>query len=267
MSDVLKLSSPETGEFWEIQVLFQDDDLLALNKPAGLLTAPDPVDANRPSLIQLLHHGIGDGKPWARQRELSYLMHARALDFEVSGVILLARNKPALVKLADLFGSEKPVLRYIALVQGQPGENTFSVEAKLAPDPVRPEFVRINPRHGKRARTQFHVRERFDGWTLLTCEPLTARPHQIRVHLKSLRLPIVADPLYGGKPLLLSRLKDEYHLKPNRTERPLVCSLALHAEELSLAHPVSGTPLTITAPWPKDLQVGVKYLRRYAALP
>ena len=90
------------------------------------------------------------------------------------------------------------------------------------------------------------------------------RVHQVRAHLLSVRLPVVGDGLYGGWPLLLSRLKPNYRLKPKHTERPLIDSAALHAETVTLPHPVSGASLTITAPWPKDLTVAVKYLRRYA---
>jgi 23S rRNA-/tRNA-specific pseudouridylate synthase len=113
--------------------------------------------------------------------------------------------------------------------------------------------------------TLFHVRERFDGWTWLECRPLTGRPHQIRVHLRASNLPIVGDSVYGGKPLWLSRLKADYRLKPDKTERPLIGRLALHAEELVLAHPATGKVVSIQAPLPKDISVGLKYLRRYAA--
>ena len=121
------------------------------------------------------------------------------------------------------------------------------------------------PQRGKRSLTVFEVRERFSGFTLLQCEPLTNRPHQIRAHLRWARLPVVGDRAYGGRPLLLSSLKREYRLKPNQIERPLIARAALHAESLTLPHPVTGEALTITAPWPKDLTVAVKYLRRYAA--
>ena len=84
------------------------------------------------------------------------------------------------------------------------------------------------------------------------------------MHLRQAGLPIVGDTLYGGSPLLLSRLKTDYQLKPGKTERPLIDRVALHAEELRLAHPVTGVEVVITAPWPKDLTVAVKYLRRYA---
>ena len=118
----IKLSSPATREFWEIPVLFEDEHLLALDKPGGLLTSPDRYDPQRPNLMKLLHAAIAAGKPWARERGLNYLMNAHRLDFETSGVILLAKNKPALVALADLFGSEKPLKQYAALVQGTPAE-------------------------------------------------------------------------------------------------------------------------------------------------
>ncbi len=263
MSAVIKLSSPATREFWEIPVLFEDEHLLALDKPAGLLTSPDRYEPQRPNLMKLLHAAIAAGKPWARERRLEYLMNAHRLDFETSGVILLAKSKPVLVTLADLFGSEKPVKKFVALAQGRPAEDQFEVEAKLAPHPVKTGLMRVDPKDGKKSKTRFAVLERFDGWTLLRCEPLPGRTHQIRVHLRHAGLPLVGDALYGGKPLWLSRLKPNYRLKPGHEERPLLARVALHAEELSLMHPITGATVTITAPWPKDLRVAVKYLRQF----
>jgi len=264
MSPVIKLSAPATRRFWESPVLYEDEDLLAVDKPSGLLSSPDRYDPERPNLMKLLHAGITQGKPWARERGLSYLMNGHRLDFETSGVMLLARHKPVLVALADLFGSEKPCKSYIALVQGGPESDRFEVEARLAPHPVQVGLVRVDPKRGKRSRTRFEVQEGFAGWTLLRCEPLTGRTHQIRVHLRHVGLPIVGDALYGGKPLLLSRLKRDYRLKPHQTERPLMGRVALHAEKLSLPHPVTGQLLVISSPWPKDFEVALKYLRRYA---
>ena len=264
MSAVIKLSSPATRDFWEIPILHEDERLLALDKPAGLLTSPDRNDPERPNLMKLLHRGIAAGKPWAAQRGLVYLMNAHRLDFETSGVLLLARDKPVLVRLAEMFGSEKPLKRYLALVHGAPRENAFEVDAKLAPHPTRPEVMRVDPRRGKRSRTLFKVEEKFSGYTLMRCEPLTGRTHQIRIHLAHAGLRLVGDSIYGGPPLLLSRLKSDYHLKKDHVERPLMARVALHVEELRLDHPVSGQPLTILAPCPKDFSVAVKYLRRYA---
>lgn len=265
MNSAIKLSAPATGEFWEIPVVYEDEHLLAVDKPARLLSSPDRYDPDRPNLMKLLHAGIAQGKPWARERGLSYLMNAHRLDFETSGVMLLAKSKPVLVALANLFGTEKPCKEYVALVQGAPEKDRFEVDAKLAGHPTRLGFVRVEPKRGKKSRTLFQVEERFKGWTLLKAQPLTGRTHQIRAHLRYARLPLVGDELYGGKPLLLSRLKKDYHLKPKQVERPLLSRVALHAEVLSLSHPVTAEPLRIEAPWPKDLTVAVKYLHRYAA--
>jgi RluA family pseudouridine synthase len=262
----IKLSSPATREFWEIPVLFEDEHLLALDKPARLLTAPDPDDTPRPSLMALLHAGITGAKPWARERSLTYLNNAHRLDPDASGAILLAKNKAAFMKLADLFSSGKVREQYLALVRGEPLEQQFEVDAKLSPHPVKPGVMRVDQQGGKQAQTKFEVVESFSrsGYALLKCEPLTGRLHQIRVHASYIDLKVVGDEIYGGKPLWLSRLKQDYRLKPGREERPLLARAALHAEQLTLPHPVTGETLTITAEWPKDLKVALKYLRLYA---
>lgn len=266
MADVIKLSSAAALEIWEIPVLFEDEFLLALNKPGLLLVSPDRNDAQRPSLMQLLQAAIERSAPpgWVRQRSLTYLRNAHRLDFETSGVILFAKTKPVLTALANLFGSEKLNQIYVALIHGTPLENSFTVDAKLAPHLAKAGVMRVDEKQGKRSRTEFQVRERFANCTVMECRPHTGRAHQIRVHLQHAGWPIVGDAMYGGAPLLLSRLKPEYRLKPNKTERPLISHAALHAEQLRLAHPVTGSELQITAPWPRDLTVAVKYLRRYA---
>lgn len=264
MTKPIKISSRATREFWELEVLFEDADLLALEKPAGLPVSPDPDDPARPSLMRLLQDGIAGKAPWATDRHLDHLANPHRLDREIGGVLLLAKNQVAQAHLANQFGSERTVRSYVALVQGAPAEATFRVEAKLGPHPDRPDTMRVDPRHGKRAATEFTVIERFASHTLLRCHPLTERPHQIRVHLRSRALPVTGDARYGGRPLLLSRLKPGYRFKRDRDEQPLVARVALHAEALTIIHPVTAEPLTIQSVWPKFLEVAVKFLRRYA---
>lgn len=265
MSANIKLSSPATGQFWEIAVLFEDEHLLALDKPAGLAVAADPENPDQPNLTDLLHRAIAEAKPWAVEHGLSFLQPGHRLDCEVSGVLLLARSQPALASLANQFGSAIPRVKYVTVIQGVPAEDQFEIEAKLAPHPTQPGRMHVDSKGGKRSSTRCTVQERFDGWTLIHCEPANARPHQVRVHLRHAGLPAAGDSMYGGRPLLLSRLKPNYHLKPGRFERPLLERATLHVEELSLPHPVTAQPLTIRAPWPKDLSVAVKYLRRWVA--
>ena len=263
----IKLSAPATKEFWEIPVLFEDEHLLALDKPAGLLTSPDADHPELPSLIALLHAGIAEAKAWARERSLDYLMNAHRLDSDTSGVILLAKNKPALLALADQFGTNLPLRKYLAIIRGDPLADQFEVDAKIGPHQVLPGAMRIDPENGKKSQTKFTVLEKFSrsGTVLLKCEPLTDRTHQIRIHLRHAGFNVVGDQLYGGKPIWLSRLKPDYRLKPGKEERPLLARAALHAESLELMHPVTKEALTITAELPKDLKVALKYLRQFAA--
>ena len=267
MSAVIKLSSPATKEFWEIPVLFEDGDLLALDKPANLLTSPDTDNPERPSLMRLLHDGITAGKPWAVERSLTYLNNAHRPDAEATGIILLAKKKTAYVALADLFGAEKPVRQHLALAWGNPPDKNFEVDAKLAPHALKLGEMCVSFREGKKSLTRFEVLEQFSDWCLLRCSPQTERPHQIRVHLKHAGFPMVADDIYNGKKLWLSRLKKDFRLKPGRDERALISRAALHLEELTLPHPVTHETVTIKCEWPKDLKVALKYLRLYATGP
>lgn len=262
----IKLSSPSTKEFWEIGVVYEDEHLLAIDKPACLLTSPDRYDPDRPNLMRLLHSGIADGKPWAVARGLSYLSNAHRLDFETTGVLLLAKSKPVLVALANLFSTDKPRKVYAAIVEGAAPTPQFVVDAGLSPQASRPGLMRIDNKRGKRSRTEFEVEIAFRRYTLLICRPITGRTHQIRVHLQSVQLPICGDGVYGGSPLKLSSLKRRYSIREGEIERPLISTLALHAETLSLDHPVTGVPLEIHAPRPKTMRVAIKYLRQYGGL-
>ena len=265
MSSAIKLSWPATREFWEIPVLFEDEHLLALDKPSGLLVSPDRHDATRPNLASLIRSAVAEKKPWARERQLDYLVPAHRLDFETSGVLLLAKNKPALIAIANLFGSDQPVRKFIALAWGNPAEKNFTLDAKIMLHPLKIGQMCVNQKEGKRAQTHFTVLEQFSDWCLLRATPTTDRIHQLRVHLKHAGLPLVGDEIYGGKKLWLSRLKKDFRLKPGRDERALLNRTALHAEELSLVHPITKQTLTIKSEWPKDLKVAVKYLKQYAS--
>lgn len=264
MSKFIRLSSPGTREAWEIPVLHEDAQLLALAKPPCLLTSPDRYALHRPNLMKLLHRDIELGAAWAREQQLTYLANTHRLDFETTGVLLLAKDKPTLVALANQFSCGQTHKVYVALTHGSPPEDRFKVGARLALNPVKIGLLHVDDKFGRPALTNFEVVERFSGYTLMKCLPGIERTHQIRVHLQNCGLPIVGDDSYGGQQLLLSRLKSRYVLKPGRTERPLVSTLALHAEQLRVTQPATGAELTITAPWPNDLNVAVKYLRRYA---
>jgi RluA family pseudouridine synthase len=264
VTPVIKLSSPATKDFWEIPVLYEDETLLAIEKPSKLLVSPDRYDIMRPNIMRLFHRDVAKPATWVQQRNLTYVANAHRLDFETSGVLLLAKTKPALVSLADQFGSELAKKTYLALVSGGPIDDQFETSSKLGMHPVQVGLVRVDPKNGKKSHTAFEVIERFKGYTYLRCKPTPGRTHQIRVHLQNLGLPILGDELYGGHPLMLSTLKQNYRLKRGRTEHPLIGRVALHAHELTVKHPVTGVDVTITSPLPHDMEVALKFLRRHA---
>ncbi len=245
-------------------VLYEDEHLLALDKPAGLRLLPDPEDPETPSLMGLLHQAIHAQKPWTRERGLDFLRQAHRWETETSGVLLLARSREALTALGNQLYDERPRRCLLALAHGAAVESAFQVQVRMAPRPRQPHLMRIDPRHGRKSFTRFAVRERFARHALWECRPTTERLHQIRLHLRYHRLPVVSDPDYGGAPLLLSELKPGYRFKKDTPEKPLINRPAVHCAAIEIEHPVRGEPLRIEAPLPKDFQVALKYLRRFA---
>ncbi|MBI5397557.1 MAG: RluA family pseudouridine synthase [Verrucomicrobia bacterium] len=264
-----------------LAVLYEDDALLALDKPSGLMIAPDTYDKEKPNLMSGVRRALDTDAPWVRERGLTFLANAHRLDADTSGVLLLAKTREALRALAGQFNDRTVGKSYLALVEGVPAEDEFVVELKIGPHPARP-WLQTERRHGgKLTLTRFRVLERFrlpflrgqhadsslGSVTLVQCEPETGRTHQIRVHLRHAGHPILADALYGlgaQSALLLSQLKPGYKPHADEVERPLIGRLALHAERLTVAHPVTGEPLELVAPLPKDFEVALKYLRRFA---
>lgn len=235
-----------------LEILFEDDALLAVNKPAGLLVAPDRWDKHRENILAQL----------AVARPGQYLANVHRLDYNTTGVFVLAKTKAALVHVARQFLDRTTRKTYLALVHGLPA--TLQIELPIGPHPKRPGHSRIDPRAGKPATTVLHIAETYRRHSLLRVDLRTGRQHQVRVHLQAIGTPVVGDADYGGGPLLLSAIKRNYKAKADEPERPLLARPALHAEELTLTHPTTGAPVTLRAAWPHDLEVAVKYLHRFA---
>jgi len=239
-------------------VIFEDESLIAFDKPSGLLIAPDRWDKSRVNLMDLVHERMGHG-----------VANVHRIDADTSGLVLCAKTKPALDFLSGQFQSKTVRKNYVALVVGLPPEDRFTVDFVLKEDDARPGRMCVVKKHGKASVTEFAVRQRFPqragqpNFTCLDCHPQTGRTHQIRVHLAASGFPILNDPFYGNDTaLLLSGLKRGY--KGREDERPLISRLALHAETLTFTHPVTRELCTLTAPLPHDLAVALKYLEKFA---
>jgi len=225
------------GDGAPLSVLFEDSDVVALDKPAGQVTHPAPgnptgtlVDALRARYPDIV---VGD----ARRPGLVH-----RLDRDTSGVLLIARNDAALRALQRQWSDRSVVKEYLALVVGHPQPERATIDAPIGRDPRDRRRMAVVD-SVRPARTRYETQERFARATLLLCVPETGRTHQIRVHLASIGYPIVADATYGTRNVDLGR-----HF--------------LHAWRLTFRHPLNGARQTIEAPLPPDLAAYVELLRR-----
>jgi len=239
-------------------VIFEDECLVAFDKPAGLPVAAERGQPRDAHLMHAVHETMG--------RDVT-LVHR--VDTEASGLVLCARTKVALDFLSGQFQAKTVAKRYEALTAGIPASGDFTVELVMKEDEARPGVMCVVKKHGLASATEFSVVERFPqasgrpGLALVACRPLTGRPHQVRLHLAVSGSPVLNDALYGSEArLLLSDLKRGY--KGRDDERPLISRLALHAAALTFRHPASREEVTLTAPRPKDFAVALKYLQKYA---
>jgi len=253
-------------------ILHEDDALIAFDKPSGLAVTSDRWEKAPVNLMGAVRAELG--------RDVA---NVHRLDAAASGVLLCAKTKAALDALSGQFQAKTVDKRYLALVVLLPPEQAmkvaapmraglgglpaeFTIDLPLDEDETRRGRMRVgNRRGGKPSTTVFRVLESFGRLAWLECRPLTGRTHQIRVHLAAVGAPVLNDALYGDPTvqLLLSDLKRRY--KGRDEERPLIGRLALHASELGVIHPVSREPLRIGAPLPRDFEVALRNLRRYAA--
>jgi RluA family pseudouridine synthase len=235
-----------------LDIVYEDEVLLALNKPSGLLIAPDRWDKGLDNLMTRLH---------TQKNPNAFNVHR--IDKDTSGLVLCAKDNATWKRLFGWFASHKINKRYLCLTRGAPVEKEFEVALALAPNPQRRGRMMVS-KHGKKARTLFQTLEFFRRYALVEARPVTGRQHQIRVHLAAAGIPLLADPFYGdGKPLLLSTLKRGFK-EPREGERPLIARTALHALSLEFTHPATGATIKLEAPPPKDFELALKYLRKFA---
>jgi RluA family pseudouridine synthase len=218
----------------DIRVIWVDEDVLAIDKPAGLRTLPDGYDPSAPHLRILLEPGYG--RLWIVHR----------LDKDTSGVIVLARSAAAHRLLNTQFDQHTVRKTYHTLVEGLPGWEAYTARVPLRPNGDRRHRTVVDPQQGKEATTHFRLLERFRDYALLEAMPETGRTHQIRAHLAALGLPIAGDTLYGS----------QQSLDLPAPQRPL-----LHAFALEFNHPGTQEHLRLEAPYPADFAAAIRSLR------
>jgi RluA family pseudouridine synthase len=256
-----------------LPILFEDEDLLVVDKPPGLAVEPERWARGAASLAGALLALARARSPAPDDTSAPLELRLRAvhrLDKDTSGVLAVAKNLEAERALRGAFEHDLVRKTYWALVEGEhplPDGEEEEIDLAIGPDEKRSGRVVIDPVEGKPARTLISVLQRFRGFTWLACRPLSGRTHQIRVHLSARGFPLAVDPLYGRRDeLLLSNVKAGYRAKRGRPERPLITRLTLHAAALELPSPRDATrAIRVEAPLPKDLTQLLKQLAKVRA--
>ncbi len=239
---VREASAAPQPEAIPLRIVFEDEHLLVVDKPAGLVTHPAPGHATGTLVNALLAHAPDLEDSDNPQRP--GIVHR--LDKDTSGLLVIAKDTQTHAALAQQMRERAMVKRYIALVEGRMDPPSGTIDAPIGRDPRnRLRMALVSEAHGGReARTRFHTLRYLPGRTLLEAQLESGRTHQIRVHLAALHHPVVGDPLYG------------------RPQTPMPPRQFLHAAHLEFRHPITGEWMVFDAPLPADLATFLERLEQ-----
>ena len=225
-----------------LNVVHEEDAFLVIDKPAGLLTHSAPSAEGEVSLAEIAQ-ALYPGLPTLQGEDRPGIVHR--LDRDTSGLIVIARNEPAMETLMQQFAERRVKKQYLAFVHGVPRFDTEWIEKPIGRSARQPDRQSVVPEgEGRSAETFYEVLETYDRFAYLACTPKTGRTHQIRVHLASVELPIVGDTVYRKRGALERPLPDAAP-SPGRQ--------ALHAAELAFESPVTGEKLQFRSSLPPEL--------------
>ena len=243
--DRINYEEPEVEEMdvtpvkMDLEIIYEDDDLMVINKPKGLVVHPG-AGTTEPTLVSgLLYHCQslstinGPTRPGIVHR----------IDKNTSGLLVVAKNDVAHHELAKQLEDRTLSRKYIALVEGVIQEENGTIDAPIGRDPKDRTKMIVRPENSKNAVTEFQVLERFRNHTLIECKLQTGRTHQIRVHMKFIRHPIVGDPQYG--------IKSEY-----------ADTQMLHAYAITFVHPTTKEEMSFEIPYPTEFEEVLSLLRK-----
>lgn len=232
----------------KLEIIFENDFFVAINKPSGLLSVPDRMQSEV-SLKDILLQRYGN----------IYTVHR--LDKGTSGVIIFAKDDVTHKQLSLLFEEREIEKYYMGMVNGILMNPSGSIDAPIMMHPADNGSMVINPK-GKASLTDYELIENFKYFSWVKFRIHTGRTHQIRIHMKHIGHPIVCDDVYGdGKPILLSSIKKKFNLsKKEEEERPILGRLALHSWKLKFEF--NGETIELEAFPPKDLKATLQQLKK-----
>ncbi len=234
----------------DFSTVYSDDDIIVVNKRSGLLVAADRYDADAPRL------------DLAVEKEAGTIWAVHRIDKDTSGLVVYARNADAHKKLSAQFEQREVHKAYHCLVNGRPVWKEFHADYPLLVDGDKRHRTIVS-KEGKPSETDFRLLGVCGPFSWLEACPKTGRTHQIRAHLREMKLTIVSDPLYSGnqRGVYLSDFKRKWNGNEDE-ERPLLSRLALHAYSICFKHPRTGKEVSFTAPYPRDLEAVRKQMAK-----
>ena len=269
--DVIKFVMPYQRRGLEIlpediplDIVYEDEDLLVVNKPAGMVVHPGHGHF-KGTLVNALafHLGISQG-PDAQDERMGVLVHR--IDKDTSGLLVVAKNDEAQLDLAKQFFVHSIERKYVAVVWGNITEDEGTIEGNIGRDPADRLRFKVFPdgSQGKTAITHYRVLERFGFVTVVECVLETGRTHQIRVHMNYIGHPLFNDDRYDGNQIRKGTIYAKYtHFIRNCFE--ILPRQALHAKTLGFIHPRTGKPIRFDSPLPEDMKQLIEKWRRYSS--
>jgi 23S rRNA pseudouridine1911/1915/1917 synthase len=252
-----------------LNIIYEDDDIIVLNKQADILVHPARGNTHGTLVNALVFYSdkLSSGLSETVQSEKETFGNSgefrpgiiHRLDKNTTGVMVVAKNDFAQWKIAKQFQDRQTKKGYLAIVHGTPELTADRINIPLGIHPKMREKYAIRPESGKEAITFYEVLEGFRGFSLLKLTPKTGRTHQIRVHLSYIKHPVVADDMYGGKLVYPWQLQDS---EP-AVQEPVIARVALHANTLEFKHPTTKKQAKFEAPLPEDMQNLLDMLRKY----
>ena len=226
-----------------LPILFEDEYVICIDKPAGTLTVPDRFNPKIPSLMTALKVKYPDIIPVHR------------IDKFTSGVNLLAKDAESHRTLSIAFQEDRVEKYYSAIVDGIPHPESGIIDIPISESTVTRGKMIVHPR-GKSAKTAYKILQTFGNYSFLYLQLFTGRTHQIRVHLQYLGHPLIVDPLYGNRDAFyLSEVKHKkYKISKYQEEKPLLLRQPLHAQKIVFPHPISSDMIEIESQIPKDMR-------------
>ncbi len=236
----------------KLDILYEDEQYIIVNKPSGLLSIPDRHNAQIPSVAGLLR----------KQFPLVFIIHR--LDKDTSGIICFAKDEETHRYTSQLFEHREVKKKYIGIVHGSMSQESGTIEDPIMEHPAINGKMIIHQKQGKPSITKFEVMESFGLYSFVQFDILTGRTHQIRLHMQNYGHPIVGDALYGKEDAVyISQLKKKFKLsKDSEEEKPILNRLALHAFRLIFVAS-TGHTIDVEAPLPRDMNAMLNQCRKW----